>query len=246
MALLFTACAATAVNYISIRDQTGVSNLDIAKLLRSGDEIRIGIGKNNFITKIFEISGEASFLILLPPDIAPPSAGDKYSVTCVSDRGIYLFKTEVLGLCRKPPSILLEAIGDCIRLQRRSTFRVKESLPVKVLELSNTTTPEWADATTADISETGLRLKYAKKCRIGQILKLVIHIDRLGMDVILPTVEGRVVRCEKSCSKSFDFLLGIQFEDLPEKSRNEILRFVVLSQRSALKDSDLKRYRNDE
>jgi c-di-GMP-binding flagellar brake protein YcgR len=156
-----------------------------------------------------------------------------------------VFRAAVVGLDHFPPSIEFRVTGDYSKTQRRSTFRVRENLPVKALRISNEPAEIWVDTTTADISESGVLLRYNSSCAAGQPIKLTIHINKFGMDVVLPTVRGRVVRCVAARNKDFGYLLGIKFENLPERARNEIIRFVVLSQRSGLQDTHFKRYRKN-
>ncbi len=63
-------------------------------------------------------------------------------------------------------------------------------------------------------------------------MELVLHIDKFGIREILPNIEGRVVRCSATGNKRFGFFLGIEFENLPEKAKDIIIKLVVLSQRS--------------
>lgn len=219
--------------------------MDISRVLRNGDEVRVGAGKAFFISKVFDITGESSFIILRQIGVETPKRGDVYSVTCVTERGIYLFKAEVTGVTDYPAAIGLKAKNEYVKMQRRSTFRVRETLPVKVLVLTSGMGTDWVETATVDISESGALLKYGSRCAAGQRIILDIRINRLGVDVSIPAIKGRVVRCIKVDGKDPGYLLGIEFEDTSERARNEIMRFVVLSQRSKMKDQHVKRYRND-
>jgi c-di-GMP-binding flagellar brake protein YcgR len=218
--------------------------VDISKVFRGGDEVHVGAGKTAFVSKVFDITGESSFTVLRPIGVEAPRPGDVYSVTCITERGIYLFKAEVTGLSDYPAAIGLKVKNEFVKMQRRSTFRVREALPVRVLMQTDRTRAAWVETTTVDISESGALVAYGNRCAAGQALKLEIRINRLGFDVYLPAVKGRVVRCIQSGGRDSGYLLGVEFEDLPERARNEIMRFVVLSQRSRMRDQHVKRYHN--
>ncbi|NCB50703.1 MAG: hypothetical protein EOM54_02300 [Clostridia bacterium] len=218
--------------------------MDFSRILRYGDEVRVSAGNINFVSKIFDVTGKSSFTILRQIGVAPPETGDIYLVTCVTEMGMYIIKAEVTGLYDSPAAIGLQSKSEYVKLQRRSTFRAKEFLPVKVFESSDSVSSEWVETTTADISESGMLLRYNRKCVVGSSIRLIVHLNRFGMDVSLPTIKGKVVRCIGTSGEKPGYLVGIEFENLPESARNEIIRFVVLSQRDKMKDPQGKRYRN--
>jgi Predicted glycosyltransferase len=214
------------------------------KIFKSGDEVRVKCKDGYFTSKIYKITGENSFMILQSGtfSVAP---GDQYSLACITERGLYLFETEVIESVDVSIATEVKATGKISKLQRRSGFRVRDSLPVKALLVTNEPSQRWMEATTADISEGGIRLKFNMNCPSGQLMKLLIRINKYGMDVDLYGIEGKVVRCVKTKDEEFGYLLGIEFINLPLRARNEIIRFVILSQRSAMKETPFKRYQSN-
>lgn len=222
-------------------------NLD--KIIRTGNEVRIKSEKGSFITSIDEVIDEETLTILGPLEpeqrlIMKP--GETFLISCVTERGLYMFETLVKDMYNVQNVCMaeLKVISDYKKIQRREAFRARESIEVSVRKRlpEDEKTGKWVNTHTVDISETGLLLKYNEECMPGQLLDLVIRIDSYGIKEIIPKVTGRVARCTATGNKQYGYFLGLQFENLPERARNAIIKLVVLSQRSKLTYKHIKRY----
>lgn len=215
--------------------------LDLDKILKTGNEVRIKSETDTFITTIDEITGEKAFSILAPHKqgnqiIIKP--GEIFSVSCVTERGLYMFEARVTEVDSSSEVIVihLSAGEDVRRVQRRQAFRVRENISVNVRKKTDDidTDGKWVKTNTIDIAELGMLLKFTEDCEHGQELEISIRINQFGINEIIPKIKGKVVRCVSTRNKEYGYLLGIKFEDLPEKARDALIKFVVLSQRSKL------------
>lgn len=221
-------------------------NLD--KLLKTGDEVRVKCGDSNFITTIDETIAEDTFTILAPLDFVQlrvVKPGERCSLSCVTERGLCMFETLVSDVrnSQEVTVIELKATSSYKKIQRREAFRVRENIEVKVRKKTADLNAKWINTNTVDISETGMLLRYDESCTPGQVLELIVRIDLFGMNEVLPKIKGRVARCFTTGNKKHEYLLGIRFEELPEKARNAIIKLAVLSQRSKLAYKQIKRYK---
>jgi c-di-GMP-binding flagellar brake protein YcgR len=222
-------------------------NLD--KIIQAGNEIRIKSEKGGFITSIDEVGGDTLTVIgsLEPAHQLMMKPEEKCLVTCVTERGLYMFETQVIKVHKLQNVILVElrAVSDYRKVQRREAFRAREKLAVGVRAVTQEEEKpaEWINTNTVNISERGVLLRFGEECAAGQLMELVISIDSLGMKETLPPISGKVIRCTETSSRQQGYLLGIEFENLPEKARDTIIKLVVLSQRSKLTYKYIKGYR---
>lgn len=223
-------------------------NLD--KILRSGDEVRIRDEKGAFVTRVEEVVGEGSFTVAEPVEpehLLLMKPGERLWVSCVTERGLYLFEAAAgePHCAGNAAMVVLTAVGAVRRIQRREAFRVRESVPVSARKKPKTgeTAGKWLSTRALDISEGGMLLKFDEACQPGETLELILCINHFGIRETLPRIVGRVVRCTATDDLKFGYSLGVQFQALSEKARNAIIKFVVLSQRRKLTYQYTKRYR---
>jgi c-di-GMP-binding flagellar brake protein YcgR len=140
--------------------------------------------------------------------------------------------------------IHLAVSSEIRRVQRRQAFRVRENIIVNARK-SSELDPEakWVKTSTVDIAEMGMLLKFDESCDNGQELEMTLRINLFGINEVIPKVKGQVVRCVSTRNKEFGYLLGIRFEDLPEKARDALIKLVVLSQRNKMTFKHIKKYR---
>lgn len=223
-------------------------NLD--KILATGNEVRVKSTKETFITTIDEVTGPDTFTILAPIRQGKPfaaSLSETYALSCVTDRGLYMFEARVTEVDDASIVIVvhLTISSEIRRVQRRQAFRVRESIAVNARKKSAGVSPDgnWVKTNTIDLAEMGLLLKFDENCDYGQEMELTLRINLFGINEVIPKVKGQVVRCVATRNKDFGFLLGIRFEDLPEKARDALIKLVVLSQRNKLTYKNAKKFR---
>ncbi len=128
--------------------------------------------------------------------------------------------------------IHIRASDEVRRVQRRQAFRVRENVTVNARKKSDDIHPDgkWVKTKTIDIAELGMLLRFDEDCEYGQEMEMTIRLNLFGINEVIPKVKGRVVRCISTKNKEFGYLLGIRFEDIPEKARDALIKLVVLSQ----------------
>lgn len=213
----------------------------LEKILKTGDEVRIKSEKDTFITTVDEVIGADLFTILAPYKKGQQvimRTNEVLSISCVTERGLYYFKAYVTEIENASSVIIihLKTLDEVRRIQRRQAYRAKESVIVNARKKSNNIHPDgkWVKTSTIDIAELGMLLKFEEGCEDGQEMEMTIRLNMFGVNEVIPKVKGKVVRCVSTKNKEFGFLLGIKFEDLPEKARDALIKLVVLSQRNKL------------
>lgn len=222
-------------------------NLD--KVIKSGNEVRIKSDYGYFTTIVDEVMGNDTFSILGPIDREQKrmvKLGDKYYVSCFTETGMFVFEAVIreLDSSFNRAIIQLKSTGPYTKIQRREAFRAKEHIDVNARKRADEAAlaKRWLKTNSVDISETGMLLRYDEDCPIGQEVELIIRVNRFGINEVLPNIKGKVVRCIQTRNKDYEYLLGLKFESLPEKTRNVIIKLVVLSQRNKLRYKHVKEY----
>lgn len=222
--------------------------MKLDKILKTGNEVRIKSQTDTFITTIDEIISEDDFAILAPYKqgqqiIIKPD--EVLSVSCVTDRGLYIFEACVTEVDNSSSVIVIriKALGEIRRVQRRQAFRVRENLTVNARKKSDDMKPDgkWVKTNTIDIAELGMLLRFDEDCDFGQEMEMTIRLNMFGINEVIPKVKGRVVRCVSTKNKEYGFLVGIRFEDIPEKAKDALIKLVVLSQRNKLSYKSIKK-----
>ncbi|SHH83331.1 c-di-GMP-binding flagellar brake protein YcgR, contains PilZNR and PilZ domains [Sporobacter termitidis DSM 10068] len=219
--------------------------MNLEKILKTGNEVRMINGTEAFITTIDEVTGENSFTILAPYKQGHQvivRTSEIFSVSCVTERGLYMFEVVVTDVDAASNVIIihLRTWGEARRVQRRQAFRVRESIAVNARKYPD---GKWVKTSTVDIAETGILLRFDEDCEIGQEMEMTLRLNLFGLNEILSRIKGTVVRCIPTRNREFGFRLGVQFVDLPEKARDALIKMVVLSQRDKLTYRQTKKFR---
>lgn len=218
--------------------------------MTTGTEVRIKSKNDTFITTIDEVTGDDTFTILAPykgGQLIAVFPKETFSVSCVTDRGLYMFDAIVTDVdtATNVTIIHLKITGEIRRVQRRQAFRVRENITVTARKLADENSPagKWVKTNTIDVGERGVLLRFDEYCEYGQTLEMTLRISVYGINTVISKVKGTVMRCFPTRNKEFGFLLGIRFDDLPEKARDALIKLVVLSQRDKLTYNNEKKFR---
>ncbi|MPM92508.1 hypothetical protein SDC9_139643 [bioreactor metagenome] len=223
--------------------------MQLDRILSPGNEVRVKNEINGFITFIDDIVDGA---ILVPVPAAGErrvlvKPGERYLISCVTDLGLYMMETEVgeVSLSDNVTMAELRVISNYKKIQRRDAFRANECIAVSVRrkEREGEAPYPWVNTQTVDLSETGVLLKYNEPCEPGWTMELVLHLDKYGVKETLPRIVCSVARCVKTDSRQFEYLIGMRFEEMNEKTQDTLIKFVVLSQRSKLTYKQGKGYK---
>ncbi|WP_234969716.1 flagellar brake protein [Alicyclobacillus vulcanalis] len=146
-----------------------------------------------------------------------------------SENDVYQYASKILGLSYIPtPAVRLVhplKCGELVRIQRREYFRVSLDAQVAVTCLR---TGQTHVAQAVDISGGGLAVRTREAVDIQ-------YRDRTLVDVTLPYTSYRlhvacqVVRVE---AESIGQTISMQFVDIPERVRDQVVRYTFLRQRA--------------
>lgn len=168
------------------------------------------------------------------------------------------FKREDMGVCNfhglvvsrqldnGNPVLLVQMVSNIDKNQRRDYYRLqlvtdvifRESMGVtlekqvdngKIIEVE---VPAYKDhaVLTKDISGGGLRAAVGERFTLGQIITVVIPIEKDKIEV-----SGEIVRCQLFDEQLHRYDCGVKFLDLDEKDRSRIISFIFEKQRGLRK-----------
>lgn len=122
------------------------------------------------------------------------------------------------------PLLVLKSLKPPYKHQKRGYFRLKISSKIRVKTTEN---DEWFDGYTVDISASGAMVIFIQDLPKNNSIKIQIP-DILG-DVEL---EARVIRTERDHrNKIYPYNIALQFIDLEENQRDEIVKTLLAKQR---------------
>lgn len=214
--------------------------MDVVRILETVIEVRVMSRISNYATSLDDIIDDKTITIVAPPKNEHNEVilvGDKLRLTCVTERGLYMFDTEVIKTyMRNSVSILeIRITSEMRKLQRREAFRARENVDVSIrlIMTEEDKVSRWFNTRTIDISETGALIRYPDMCAEDTNLEIIIKLNNQGLCEVLPKLTGKVVRCT-AANNNQGYFIGVRFHDVPERAKNLLLKLVVLSQRSKL------------
>lgn len=157
------------------------------------------------------------------------------TVIVTGENALYQFESKVLTTEISPlPLLVITKPKDMQKVQRRSFFRIKVSIPVEyrplqdILENSN---EEFKLAETVDLSGGGALLLLSEEFPKETILELRLHLKE---NTVVPAV-GRVVLIKDEKRRDKKKMLAVEFIVIEERERDKIIKFVFEKQREERK-----------
>ncbi|SEF47734.1 c-di-GMP-binding flagellar brake protein YcgR, contains PilZNR and PilZ domains [Caloramator fervidus] len=211
--------------------------------LKIGQKIDVMQDGIAYVSKIQDIN--ENFLLI---DV--PTAGNRYFITypgrviefyVPNEKDVTKCRSIVLGKKRENNiEMLIISLPDIVeRVQRREYFRLPISMEVsyvtlppgkKFLNLKDVPSlyfEQLNKALTLDISGGGIKILAKEKAQVGSNVLLILNIPE---EVILLTT---VVRVEEAENKFFR--LALKYENIDEKTRDIIIRFIFNKMREQIK-----------
>ncbi|ADL07881.1 flagellar brake protein [Thermosediminibacter oceani] len=141
----------------------------------------------------------------------------------------YFVKARVVDKKYAPiPIIAVELLGPPEKNQRRGYFRLQVSLNVKIRPEG---TENWINAYVIDLSASGAMIYFRKEIEKGQIVEIKLQLDSKELNL-----KAKVVRITKDPGRRISpYNMGVQFIDIEEHIRDEIIKFVLSEQRKLRK-----------
>lgn len=196
-------------------------------LLREGDSHHYktliqAIEEDNFAVAVPYHQGE---MLLLRP-------GEKVTLKVICEQEQFVFAAEVLDRKKEQiPMYYFAKPQEVTRVQLRDFVRVKVAIEIYYqvisqddLENLDKLNPS-TRALTVDLSGGGLLLATAEVLACGTLVYLNIPID-LGNRSQNVFVVGKVKRFSPANETQLKNLVGIQFENIPERDRDLIINFI--------------------
>ena len=170
--------------------------------------------------------------------------GVTYSFRAVLDDGLYYFAGEVLGT-KSSGHVMLYIISrpqQVQRRQRRNYFRVPCVLNARYIEISGDgsqpASEEWLQAETAlvtNLSGGGLMFVTGRELPVGTVLFLRLSLQSKDENKEV-LVKGKILRVHPlKMGRALRYRYGVQFFDLTEKDRDEIIRYIFTILRERLR-----------
>ncbi|TYP59908.1 flagellar brake protein [Thermosediminibacter litoriperuensis] len=122
------------------------------------------------------------------------------------------------------PVIAVKLMGPPEKNQRRDYFRVQVSLKVMVRPEG---TENWMNAYVVDLSASGAMIYSGKEIGKEQIVEIKLPLNSKEFNL-----KAKVVRITKDPMRSINpYNMGVQFIDIEEHMRDEIIKFILTEQR---------------
>ncbi|EHL19983.1 hypothetical protein HMPREF9628_00980 [Peptoanaerobacter stomatis] len=143
--------------------------------------------------------------------------------------GMYSVDLEVVEKIRDDnniPLVRAKKVSDIRKIQRRNFFRLLTSMDIAVRKINGVVLE---NTKTVDISGGGIRLLSKQDFDINDIVRLDFQLEskEFSVDAKVVKIDYTDVRGAKEVS--------LQFIDILEKDRNEIIRFIFDKQREGIK-----------
>ncbi len=214
--------------------------MDVVRILETVLEVRVISEHSNYATNLDDIIDDKTLSIVAPAKSEfneVPGVGERLRLTCVTERGLYMFDAVVSKtFMRNSVNILeLKITSEFRKVQRREAFRAREAVDVSIRMIftEEDKVSKWINTHTIDISETGALIKLPEQYAIDTHIEIIIRLKNHGLNEVLPKIEGKVVRSTPA-NNNLGFFIGVRFTAVPDRAKNLLLKLVVLSQRSKL------------
>lgn len=194
--------------------------------LEINNKIEVIYGEKNYKSVIQDIREEEDEILIFIPVL------DGEYLTLVTGRvieqiyydnngNVYQFKSKVLGRIKEKNLSLYRFSSpfDVRKIQRRDYVRVNFIKAINYLSSKDIEKEKYKKALLLDLSGGGMKIKVDEKLDKNDLIFSKIIYDDSIIDV-----NGKVVRVEKTEDK--EYICGINFSDIEERTREEIIRIV--------------------
>jgi len=167
--------------------------------------------------------------------LIPLSPGMRLEVYFSQQGTFYASGTEVLAAVKEPiPLLFLKPLTEFRKIQRRNYVRMATILPVQYRVLTKENTEEnndqpipYIETTSRDIGGGGIAINTNEALKTTTPVELIISLPRTEIRAI-----GKVVhRDELPPTANMKYALGIEFTEITEQARDQIIRYIFDLQR---------------
>lgn len=193
-------------------------------------EILSGSYQGNYLSKVADFLDKGVIITGLYREGSPLPIrlNQEISVYYTSDRAAYKFKSKILKRTNKPiPLLLIESPDSVTRIQRRDYFRLEVTGTVDIYkEDEDKEYPKKVgEARLLDISGGGIKIQLEKEFEEGEEIFIALK------NILKPKefIKSKIIRKTKKSNVLYDY--GIQFVEIEEEQREEIIQWIFAYQR---------------
>ncbi|GAB6088217.1 flagellar brake protein [Alkaliphilus crotonatoxidans] len=206
--------------------------MDIAAELKIGDKLEIQITSEDqevspIVSQVVDLKENRIFIVnpMKQGSVYALRKGQRIKVIFYrGEKGIFRFTAEIKGKLEKNLTIYeIVPVEEAEKIQRRYFYRFEVVKRVLIKERSAS---EEYTAVTKDISGGGMKLYCKKSFKLGTVVSCRVFLDEEEETF----VSGEVVRSEFD-PEVREYILGINFTDIRESTRNRIVSFIFEKQR---------------
>jgi len=214
----------------------GGGNLSYKKKLLHGLTVEIvvaeGAYKGKYLTRIEEV-GEKILAVGVPfhqGEVVPLREGTKVKLTFWDEAASYSFEGKIMRRIAVPIPMLVVDLPESVdKVQRRNYVRVPALYPLSFRSVTKEGLSDFQKGTMLELSGGGMR--FLTKERLENKSLLYAHLTLPKGDLKTPV---RVCRAEK-IDDSKHFTVSVEFHDISERERDQIIRCVFDIQRAMRK-----------
>lgn len=178
-------------------------------------------------TKVEDLDGDRIFLGMpfFEGKIFFLESEENIKIYFAKNNNFYFVKAKVVEKKYAPvPVIGVVLLGQPEKNQRRNYFRVQVMRRIKIRLFD---ADDWMKAFLADLSASGALIYFGRQLEKGNFIEIKLPLDSKEIDV-----KAKVVRTEKDQLRRVQqYNIGVQFIDINEQQRDEIIKFVLAEQR---------------
>lgn len=193
--------------------------------LEINNKLEVFYDKKNYKSVIQDIrEKEKEVLISIPVfdgEYLTLATGTIIEQIYYGNNNIYQFKTKILGRTKERNLSLyrLSLPYDIKKIQRRDYVRVNFVKIINYINAKDIENEKYKKALLLDLSGGGMRIKVEEKLEKDDII-----LAKIVYENSIINVNGKVIRVERTDDNKF--ICGINFSDISEKTREEIIKIV--------------------
>lgn len=188
--------------------------------------------EGKYRTRIEEV-GERIFAVGAPfnhGEVVPLREGTKVKLTFWDEVAAYSFEGKIMQRIAVPiPMFLIELPDHVAKVQRRNFVRVPAVYPVSFQSVTKEGLSDLQKGTMIELSGGGMRFLTKERMENKALLYVIITLPKGELKTPV-----RVCRAEK-IEDSENYAVSVEFHDIPERERDQIINCVFTIQRAMRK-----------
>ncbi len=163
-----------------------------------------------------------------------------YKMTLKTSQGLFenLINIKSYELEDGIPIVRIVFLEPTKKIQRRQSFRLPIEIEFKFIykEENENYSDEVFKGMTIDVSNGGLKFKSSKSMEVEDSIKILINVQGVNI-VVISTILHKE---ELDIKDDYNFVYKCRFEDIPEKHKDKLSKYIFDKQRELLKSGTLK------